>query len=206
MFIDGVESVKDANQSIPQAAVTDAIVVVWHSSGNFQKLPFGFPCVTRLQYPRPGLWEEEPMDISSGKHQGKTSQIVALNHPDYVSYYLNSEYHNSKLGQALKHHVAKMDAKPFITECFHCKKPATRATAYQNNPDLMFWCDDCNPYGAGAVTGKLRTIKTYSDAVSHIAFTANGHKGFMKTIIRNLAEAKGLAKRVTVDKAAAFFA
>lgn len=145
------------------------------------------------------------MDISSGKHQGKTSQMVVLNHPDYVVWYIH-ELPNAKLSAAFDQHIKKMDARAFTAKCFHCKGQAARATAYEGDPGLMFWCDTCNPYGAGAVQGKLRLIRTFSDAVRHINATADGHKAFMKEIVRGLAEGKGLPKRVGESQAAAFFA
>jgi len=81
---------------------------------------------------------------------------------------------------------------------------ATRATAYRNDFTLMFWCDDCDPYGSGARTGTLTILRTYEEALRHVDWTGNRRRDWKRKIIRKLAEAKGLPKRVGAKQAAAF--
>jgi len=144
------------------------------------------------------------MEITTGKHQGTASQVVVLNNPDYVSWYMQN-HATAVLGRAFKDHIESLDKKPFLKKCHGCNNSATRATSYYNNSDLMFWCDDCDPYSMGANLGKLSVINKYADAVSHINSTANGHKHFMKEIVRGLAQSKGLPKRVSAKAAKEFF-
>jgi hypothetical protein len=144
------------------------------------------------------------MQITSGKHDGKTSQILVLNYPDYAKWY-RREYPTAKLGKAISEHIGSLNSKSFSVKCNGCSGQATKATAYFNNHDLIFWCDECDPYSMGAVRGKLNVIRTYQDAVGHIEHTANGNKNFMKLIVRSLAMAKGLPSRVTAVNAEAFF-
>ena len=61
----------------------------------------------------------------------------------------------------------------------------------------MFWCDECNPHNSGATSGKLHIVKTVRDALAHIDSSVSGNKKLWKSyIIRELAEGKGLPKRV----------
>lgn len=143
------------------------------------------------------------MQILSGKHVGKSSQIVTLNHPDYVVWYI-SEYPNAKLGLAFLEHLSAFDSRPLVARCFGCKGSATRSTAYNNNVQLMHWCDQCDPYGSGAVAGKLSLIRTYFDALGHVVDTCDARKADMKLIIRGLGKAKGLPTRVTISAAEDF--
>ena len=151
---------------------------------------------------RPAV-EDQTVQITSGKHAGKTSQLLMLNHPDYAAWYMG-EYPDAKLSVTLRQHIAKLDGRPFVTSCQTCGKAATRATAYAGDCELMFWCDRCDPHGAGAIRGKLHGVRTYGDALRHIQYTADGHKGYMKRIVRSLAEAKGLPKRVGEATAQSF--
>lgn len=145
------------------------------------------------------------VEIESGKHEGKRSEIVALNYPHYGQWY-RGKYPQAKLSKTLQQHAAKMDAKPFTVACDNCKiKAATRATAYQNNPDLYFWCADCDPYSLGASRGKLSVVNTCQQALDHIDLTAAGNVAWKKRILRTLAQAKGLPKRVGDAQAISFF-
>jgi hypothetical protein len=143
------------------------------------------------------------MLFQTGKNKGKTSQEVFLKTPDFAQWMM-SEYPDSAASKAFHAHQVTLDAKPLVKPCYQCKKPATRATAYQGSPDLMFWCDDCDPYGAGAIKGKLSVVTTFADAMRHIDYTANGNRTWKRAIQKQLAQAKGLPTRVGVQVAVAF--
>ncbi len=144
------------------------------------------------------------MQIRSGKYAGKSSEQVVLKFPDYVEWYIGA-YPTAKLSTEFKRLVGIFDRKPLRTKCYTCKKSATLATAYMNNPSLYFWCSDCDYYGSGANKGKLTIIKTYSNALQHIELNCGGYKSWKSTIIKSLAQAKGLPARVGDAQAVAFF-
>jgi hypothetical protein len=145
------------------------------------------------------------MKFVSGKHAGMTLDEVLLKKPDFARWYTRNfpESAHAKEFNRLAHVFA---TKPFLVKCEgNCGMVATRASAYRDSPDLMFWCDGCDPYSSGANSGKLRVVKTLKDALDHIELTAEGNRSFSRTIVRNLANAKGLPKRVGASHAVAFF-
>jgi hypothetical protein len=70
---------------------------------------------------------------------------------------------------------------------------------------LLCWCDDCDPYELGASAGKLRIVTSYGDALQYVHTYCRGEKPALRTLIRQLAEAKGLPERVGEQQAQDFF-
>jgi hypothetical protein len=147
------------------------------------------------------------MRVNSGKHQGKLAEILILKEPDYIEWCLEN-HPNPAFRAGLKRLIEQFDAKPFVVECasHSCSEPATKASAYRNTSDLMFWCEDCDPYNSGAREGVLTTVRTFGDAMRHVNWTCtSGHRGEKRAIIKVLAEAKGAPARLTEKAAEAFF-
>lgn len=144
------------------------------------------------------------MIFQSGKHEGKSGETVVLKSPDWVQALLTTHPDNKWCAE-FKRLIAKFDAKPFTATCSGCNAPATRATAYKNTSNLMFWCATCNPYGSGAVPGTLTPIQTYADALRHVDQTCTAPRTEKRDIIRALAQGKGLPKKVGKPQALAFF-
>jgi hypothetical protein len=104
--------------------------------------------------------------------------------------------------------ISLFDKKPILKKCFghNCSNIATRCTVYNINVEGPFWwCDTCDPYQRGALGGKLQALITYSQAISHVDMYCRGRKEDYQSIIRSMAEAKGLPARVGKVQAAAFF-
>jgi hypothetical protein len=144
------------------------------------------------------------MEFKSGKHAGKTTEEVLLKEPDFAQWYI-SKFPDAKHSKDLKRLIKEFDARPFTKECAGCGGAATRASAYRGSPSLMFWCAECNPYSSGAGSGRLRMVSTVGDVLEHIDLTANGSRPYKRRIVRELAEGKGLPKRVGKKQAADFF-
>jgi hypothetical protein len=82
-----------------------------------------------------------------------------------------------------------------------CGKPATRASAYRQVPnDLHWWCDSCDPYGTGANSEKLFMARTCSSALFHVNSDCGESRQDKRIIVKGLAEAKGLPKRVASSR------
>jgi len=143
------------------------------------------------------------MDFKSGKHEGMTTEAVLLKEPDFAEWYWE-HYPDAPHGRDFKRLAAWFDQKPLIKKC-SCKKPATRASGYRGSPSLMFWCATCDPYSSGANAGKLVEITTLEGALNHINHTANANRSFKRMIVKELAQAKGLPRRVGKVQALAFF-
>jgi hypothetical protein len=101
--------------------------------------------------------------------------------------------------------MREFDAKPFTEKCHSCGKLATRASTYRNNPSLMFWCDECPPHSSGAEKEKVQAVTSIREVLQHIDWTADGHRAWKRKIVRELAEGKGLPKKVGEKQALAFF-
>lgn len=86
------------------------------------------------------------MRVSGGKHAAKLAEVLILKEPDYVEWRLEN-HPNPAFRAGLTGLIARFDAKPFVVECagYSCSEPATKASAYRNTSDLMFWCEDCDP-------------------------------------------------------------
>lgn len=150
------------------------------------------------------------MQITFGKHQGKSSEEVVLKHGSYAKWVLEQTEAGSGLGSLrvdLKKLIGKFDGKPILKACHNCKKPATLVTAYWNNDVTLYpWCDMCDPYSAGALEGKLYQLRSYQDALRHVEYRCGGTKAGYDRIVRAFAEAKGLPGRVGSAAAKKFFA
>lgn len=152
------------------------------------------------------------MKIGFGKHAGKTIELLVLKEPDYIAWMLAQE---TRAGSSMENAqmeanrlIAMFDRKPYIKKCFgrNCTQTATCCTVYNSNVlSPYWWCDNCSPYQSGASPGKLFVLRTYSEAISH-ADRYSGVKSDYKSIIRSMAEAKGLPARVGAKQAAQFFA
>jgi hypothetical protein len=144
------------------------------------------------------------MRFQSGKFAGKTTEEVLLKFPDWAAWNVR-QYPDSKHSKVFKELWRTFDAKPFTAPCRSCGEKATRASAYRGSPELMFWCDDCDPRSTGIESGKLRIVWTLGEVLEHVEITADGNRDWSRRIVRALAEAKGLPKRVGEKAALAFF-
>lgn len=146
------------------------------------------------------------MHISIGKHEGKSVGNVVVKEPGYTKWVLAQPNVNGellKMKTEMDRLVQIFDCKKIIRKCDgnDCSKPAVKYTAYANNPSsLNVWCDTCDPYQAGAIRGKLTELKTYKDALDYVDMSCNATKAIYKTIISEMAAAKGLKKRSSNDE------
>lgn len=146
------------------------------------------------------------MRIQTGKQAGKTTEEVLLKQADWAQWMVEN-IPNSPVSKNFRQLRLAFNRKAFTAECTKCGEVATCATAYrETGRSLMFWCDDCDPYASGAVQGTLTVIETYGDALRHVDQSCNGVRAEKRAIIRELAEGKGLPRRVGENQATAFFA
>jgi hypothetical protein len=146
------------------------------------------------------------MRFNKGKYKGKSFEEVLLKDPAYVQWWI------TKVAPALSQEFQKLikvfDQKPMTVSCAGCGNRAARASGYSGSAVLYFWCKSCDPHrscASNADPSKLRLVRTFHDAMWHINSTLNGNKTAKANIVRYLAQAKGLPKRVDEDAALAFF-
>jgi hypothetical protein len=142
------------------------------------------------------------MRVVIGKYADKpsTTQLIVLKEPDYVAWVFDQTKPSGPLlaiKAAMARHIAVFDAKPFMTKCFHCGSPATRASAYRCNTNLMWWCNGCDPYSQGALEGRLTELRTYEQVLEHVRYTCGSSRGQFRQAIKNFAKGKGLPARLT---------
>lgn len=144
------------------------------------------------------------MRFISGKHAGLTLEEVLLKKPDFARWYTRKFADTSHAKEFAR--LANVFAgKPFTVKCEGCGNTAALASAYRGSESLVFWCNSCDPYSMGANAGKLRVVRTIKDALDHIEVTAEGHRGLSRLVVKALARAKGLPKRVGEKQAVEFF-
>ena len=141
------------------------------------------------------------MIFKSGQYEGKTSEYVLLRHANHA-HHIMRKYPESPTAQEFRQLENRFDEKPLTAPCRACGTQATVASAFQGNPNLMFWCSDCHPKNAA----NLMTITSFTDAMLHIDLTCNGVRSLKDAVIKVMAYAKGCPKRLTAAEAVAFLA
>jgi len=149
------------------------------------------------------------MIVNFGKHKGKSVATLVLKEPSYIFWVLCQKDPGGPLARVKaesKRLIQIFNSKPFTEKrCYGCKIQATRCTVYSSNVyGPMWWCNKCDPYQTGALTGKLESISAYIDALHHCDLYCST-KESMKNLIMTLAKAKGLPKRVGEKQANNFF-
>jgi hypothetical protein len=135
------------------------------------------------------------MRFKGGKRAGKTYEEVFLKKPDFARWY-SRQFADTSAAAEFRELAKRFNAKPFTARCHGCVSIATRASAYRGTPSLNFWCDNCKTTDAGAMGDKLAIVRTIREALDHVDYTASGKRVYMRAIVRELAEAKGLPTRV----------
>ena len=151
------------------------------------------------------------MQITFGKHKGKSVELVVLKDPAYIYWILQQTDHATGL---LKKVIAEawrllhiFNQKPFRCKCMgqNCSTLATDITLYGNSLTPYWFCEKCDIEQLGASSWKLQRIRKYTRALSHVNNHCRGRKGDLNVLITTMARAKGLPLRVGELQAAAFF-
>lgn len=107
------------------------------------------------------MYNRRGNEITIGTHAGKTVDEIVLKNADYTHWVLTQKATGTlqTIQDEMLRLIAAFDAKLFQKTCHDCKKPAACVSAYFNNPEMLYlWCDDCDPYSAGANLGKLTVL------------------------------------------------
>ena len=149
------------------------------------------------------------MLIGFGKHASLNVQQIMLRQPDYVVWMQNQPVPGKSMLKVLtevNRLAILFDAKTPIHSCSGsgCSKIATYATGYSGNPSTLYWwCNSCNPYSSGAMSGKLHKISTFSEALKFAQY-CGGTKSDFRTVVLKFSEGKGAPNRLTATAAAMF--
>ena len=140
------------------------------------------------------------------KNKGKSVEIVVLNDPSYAVWMLSK--HDAKgtfvyIQKETSRLIAVFDSKPFTCKCCGCPKTATRFSLASRSPEPYWWCDDCSPRSLG-YDGALFVGTKYQQAMQYAQMNCST-RDHAKVLIRTIAEAKGLPKRVGARQVAEFF-
>ena len=146
------------------------------------------------------------MKLTFGKHKGKSVEIVVLKEPEYAMWILRKERAGEPLAhirKEVRRLINVFDSKPFTCKCYGCHgNTATRFSLAHPSPSAYWWCDECNPRSMGC-DGPLSVGQTYQQAMQYAELCLG--KDHTKGLMRDLAEAKGLPKRVGEKQAEEFF-
>lgn len=150
-------------------------------------------------------------EISFGKYKGELPGAVLIKDPDYVEWVLGKKDAHGSLKELRGEFIRLIkifDSADFETICeaSKCMQKATRCTAYRHNyASLHWWCDECDPYSSGASQGKLRELRSYMGALRYLRSERLRSKKDKETLIRKLAQDKGIGKRLTKKAVQDFF-
>jgi len=151
------------------------------------------------------------MIFTFGKHNGRSVEEVILRDANYIAWILNQKQPRGSFAQACERArqlIAIFNSKPFLLKCCSsvCSATATLATAcIRPYTTVMFWCDDCSPVGSEVNAGKFQQVVTYNDAVFHVSSWWGGGEEGYQSLIRDLAQAKGLPPQARAKQIQAFF-
>lgn len=152
------------------------------------------------------------MDITFGKHSGRSVELLMIKYPTYIKWILeNQELSGSMV--SIKNHILKLiqifDSKPFTGKNCRgksCKKQAIKFTVYlESIDDPHWWCSICDPYQTGALEGKLQSPIRYQEALQHVETYCHNRESDYRDIIKIIAQAKGFANSVGESQAQKFF-
>jgi hypothetical protein len=138
------------------------------------------------------------MEFRTGKYEGRSFEEVLLKDPAYAHYL--SIKGAPRIAKEFQKLIKWFDEKPMTTPCAKCGNTATRATGYDGGTGLklFFYCESCDDPWTDEAEGRL--LRTFNDAIKFVDDTRPG-KTAKQAIIRKLAEAKGLPKRVSARAA-----
>lgn len=151
------------------------------------------------------------VQVTFGKHSGKSVELLMLKEPSYIKWVLEQKSPTGSMANIkshIEHLIQVFDTKPFMGKnCWSkaCQKQATKFTVYLDNLDPHWWCSECNPYQTGANSGKLQSPIDYRSALFHVELFCRNKTSDYRDIIKMISQAKGLPIRVGEPQAAKFF-
>lgn len=147
------------------------------------------------------------MNALVGKYKGKSMEELVVKEPAYIHWLLGQSPTGPLLAMKneAKRLIQKFDAKPHVVKCFNqCGRPVARLSVYGDNIAPMWWCATCDPYGQGANEGKLQIFHSYMAALRHVEFFCSGRTTDYRSLIKDMAKAKGLTRAGPAQLAALF--
>lgn len=150
------------------------------------------------------------MVVGFGKYTGRTVEYIVIREPGYIRWMFEEVKADGvlqKVKTEAQRLITRFDIKPFTQNCnaHECHSCASRFSVYIGNCVPFFWCDECDPYQAGAIDGKLRILRSYWDAVGHVRSTCDGTASEYRCLIRSIGAAKGLPDRLSSIALQKFF-
>ena len=137
------------------------------------------------------------MKFKTGELFGMRLEELLLRKPHSAQWHMWDHPHDEET-KDLHRLIEIFDSKPFVTKCDRCKRKATVAYGEIGVDMLRFWCTKHDPgaaFGSGVVLA----------SVSRVMRVIPNSRRMRKRLMRRLAEAKGLPKRVGKRQALAFF-
>jgi hypothetical protein len=136
------------------------------------------------------------MRLRFGRYAGMTTEALILRRPDYVVWMLR-EAPDGVVGRDFANLIQRFDTQ------IRSGPDGAACLAAPNQPDLVV----ANPAIEDAlVTCGLTRINGFWDAVAHVERTVvHGRRAALRRLVRNVAIARGMARRFTDGAALAFF-
>jgi hypothetical protein len=143
------------------------------------------------------------MEFRQGKHAGKSFEEVLLKDPATAQWL--SVKGAPGIAKEFQKLIKRFDQKPMTAPCASCGNTAAKAALFDGGTGLKLYlyCDGCEDAWTDEAEG--RVLRTFDDAMKFIDDSRKGNKTAKTAIIRELARAKGLPKKISGDAALDFF-
>lgn len=141
------------------------------------------------------------MNMAFGKYNGKPVAWVLIQDPSYFSWMRSQGMTNRREYKFAVDLVSKLDELPFVNvRCYGskgCSNDVSRLTLYKGQFNGAYWfCDQCDPYSMGAISGVLSSVRTVASIMQHSQ---------VGDIIKAMFKAKGGPERKTEAALKNFF-
>ena len=141
------------------------------------------------------------MNMTFGKYKDKPVAWVLINDPSYFSWMRSKGMDNWREYIFALDLVRRLDELPFVNTRCHgskgCSNEVSRLTLYKGQFNGAYWfCEECDPYNMGAVSGALSSVRTAASILQHSQAS---------DILKAMFKAKGGPERKTEAALKKFF-
>lgn len=141
------------------------------------------------------------MNMTFGKYSGKPVAWVLLQDSSYFSWMRAQGMDKRREYIFALDLVKRLDKMPFVNARCHgskgCSNEVSQLTLYKGQFNGAYWfCEECDPYNMGAVSGALSSVRTVASILQHSQAS---------DILKAMFKAKGGPERKTEAALKKFF-
>ena len=141
------------------------------------------------------------MNMAFGKYKDKPVAWVLIQDPSYFSWMQLKGMDKWREYLFAMELIRKLDELPYVNARCHgskgCSNEVTQLSLYKGQFNGAYWfCDQCDPYSMGAISGVLSPVRTAASIMNH---------SHANDIVKEMFKAKGGPDRKTAAALKSFF-